>query len=246
MSRDMLRQNNQKRQGMLRISTKKNHLGSWPTTIVFLAAVLLLMAGCSSQPLVETGDAETGSFRDHALTQQDEHLRATVAVLSNEEAKAEFGIDLGSHWIQAIWIEVENHDDMPYWVLMPSLDPNYFAPDEVAYTLRDQIQDQDLYTFMRTLRRLAFRNPIASRSVVSGFVFVSMDLDQKQVDLQLLSANRVEELVFFLPVRGLNADTLFDVEQVRMSDSEILLDEDGLRQALTDLPCCTTSEEASA
>ena len=231
---------------MPRISTKKPRLGSWLPTVVFLAAALLLVAGCGSRPLVEAGVAEAGSFRDHALTQQDEYLRATVAVLSNEEAKAEFGIDLGNRWIQAIWIEVENYDNTPYWVLMPSLDPNYFAPDEVAYTLRDQIKDQDLYTFMGMLRRLAFRNPIAPHSVVSGFVFVSMDLDQKQVDLQLLSAKRAEEFVFYLPVRGLNADTLFDVEQVRVNDSEVLLDEAGLRRALAALPCCTNNEEADA
>ncbi len=242
----MLGRNNQKRQGMPRISTKRTYWGSWPSTNVFIAAALLLMAGCGSRPLVETRVAGPGSFREHAVTQQDAHLRATVAVLSNKEAKAEFGIDLGSRWIQAIWIEVENHDNTPYWVLMPSLDPNYFAPDEVAYTLRDQIEDQDLYAFMGTLRRLAFRNPIAPRSVVSGFVFVSMDLDQKQVDLQLLSAKRAEEFVFFLPVRGLNADTLFDVEQVRANDAEILLDEAGLRQTLAVLPCCTTNEEADA
>ena len=217
-----------------------------PSTLSLVAAVVLLVAGCSSAPPIKTGTPMPGAFREHALTQQHGYLRATVAVLRIEEAQVEFGVDLAKRWLQAIWIKVENHDDMPYWVLMPSLDPNYFAPDEVAYTLRDQIQDQDLYAFMGKMRRLAFRNPIASRSVVSGFVFVSMDLDQKQVDLQLLSANRVEELVFFLPVRGLNADTLFDVEQVRTSDSEILLDEDGLRQALTDLPCCTTNEEASA
>ena len=227
---------------MPRCSPKRAHLGSWPSTIVLPAAALLMMAGCSTQPLVETGDAEVGSFRDHALSKQDEHLRATVAVLSNEEAKAEFDIDLGSRWIQAIWIEVENDHNTPHWVLMPSLDPNDFAPDDVAYTRRDQIKAQDLYAVMRTLRRLAIRNPIAPQSVV----FVSMDLDQKQIDLQLLSAKRAEAFVLFLLVRGLNADALFDVEQVRAKALEILLDDAGLRQTLSALPCCTTNEEADA
>jgi hypothetical protein len=169
-----------------------------------------------------------------------------VAVLSNEEAKTELGLDLGSRWLQAIWIEVENHDDVPYWVLMPSLDPNYFAPDEVAYAMRGARSAQELSQMMRRMRSLAFRNPIAPASVVSGFVFVSMDLDQKQVDLQLLSAKRTEEFVFFLPVRGLKADTLFDVEQVRADQKIVQVDETGLRQALMQLPCCTTNEDASA
>jgi hypothetical protein len=209
-------------------------------------AVVLLVAGCSSRAIIETEPPSHGSFREHVLSQQDENIRVTVAVLSNEEAKVELGLDLASRWLQAIWLEVENRDDVPYWVLMPSLDPNYFAPDEVAYTFRDQAADEDLYIFMRRLRGLAFRNPIASHSVVSGFVFVSLDLDQKQVDLQLLSSKRSEEFTFFLPVRGLQAKTLFEVEQARAEEPRVVIDEGELRRALTDLPCCTTNEAASA
>ena len=206
----------------------------------------LVLSACSSHPAIESEPPPPGAFREHAQTQQDDHMRATVAVLSNEEAKTELDLDLGSHWIQAVWIEVENHDDVPYWVLMPSLDPNYFAPDEVAYTLRQGLDDQEIYQRMRKLRSLAFRNPIAPRSAVSGFVFVSMDLDQKQVDLQLLSAKRAEEFVFFLPVRGLKATTLFEVEHVRASEPAVAVDQAGLREALTRLPCCTTNEDGSA
>jgi hypothetical protein len=209
-------------------------------------AAVFLVAGCSGNAVVEAEPPTRGSFGEHAISQQDQQMRVTVAVLSNEEAKVELGLDLASRWLQAIWVEVENRDDSPYWVLMPSLDPNYFAPDEVAYTLHDQVADEDLYAFMRRLRRLAFRNPIAPRSIVSGFVFVSMDLDQKQVDLQLLSSKRSEEFTFFLPVRGLQAKTLFDVEQVRVKEPTVVIDEHGLRRALTDLPCCTSNEDVSA
>lgn len=215
-----------------------------PIPAIIVAA--LVLAGCSSRPAIESEPPAPGTFREHAQTQQDDHMRTTVAVLSNEEAKTELDLDLGSHWIQAVWIEVENRDDVPYWVLMPSLDPNYFAPDEVAYTLRQGLDDQEIYQRMRKLRRLAFRNPIAPRSAVSGFVFVSMDLDQKQVDLQLLSAKRAEEFVFFLPVRGLKATTLFEVEHVRASEPAVAVDQAGLRAALTRLPCCTTNEDGSA
>ncbi len=242
----MLGQHCEKRHDMSTTPATTRRSAIRPLTLLLLTAVLVLTAGCSSGPSIKTEAPAPGAFHEHALTQRDARLRVTVAVLSNEEAKAELGMDLGRRWLQAIWIEVENHDSVPYWVLMPSLDPNYFAPDEVAYALRDQLVDNDLYAFMRRLRQLAFRNPIAPRSIVSGFVFVSMDLDQKQVDLQLLSTERVEEFVFFLPVRGLNADTLFDVEQVRAGEREITLDEAGLRQALTTLPCCTTNQDASA
>jgi hypothetical protein len=212
----------------------------------FLAAVVLVTAGCASRPAIEAEPSAPGPFREHAKTQQDAHMRVTVAVLSNEEAEAELGVDLASRWLQALWIEIENRDDVPYWVLMPSLDPNYFAPDEVAYALRGTLSDEQLYELMRGMRGHAFRNPVAPRSVVSGFVFVSLDLDQKQIGLQLLSAKRAEEFVFFLPVRGLVADTLFDVERVHTGHTTVTVDEAGLRRALTQLPCCTTNADASA
>jgi uncharacterized protein YceK len=219
-----------------------------PLSVPILAvlAALLLLPGCSSRPVIESDPPTPGAFHEHALTRQDEHMLARVALLSSAEAQAEFGLDLGSRGIQAIWIEVENRDDVPYWVLMPSLDPNYFAPDEVAYIFRQGLEDQELHQLMRELRGIAFRNPIAPRSAVSGFVFVTMDLDQKQIDLQLLSSKRAEEFVFFLPVRGLNATTLFEVEQVRADNPAVVVDQGGLREALTRLPCCTTDEAASA
>jgi len=214
--------------------------------LLIVAAVAIAIAGCASREPHNTELPAPGSFHEHIQTEYDGHMRVSVAVLSNEEAKAEFGLDLASRWIQAIWIEVENWDDTPYWALLPSLDPNYFAPDEVAYVLRNPQSDESLEQSMRRMRSLAFRNPIAPGSVVSGFVFVSMDLDQKQVDLQMLSAKRSEEFTFFLPIRGLKADTLFDVERARSGQETKTLDEADLQRALTQLPCCTTNEEASA
>jgi hypothetical protein len=53
--------------------------------------------------------------------------------LTNDEAQQTFGIDLASNWIQAIWVEVENKDVRPFWLFLPALDPEYYAPDEVAF-----------------------------------------------------------------------------------------------------------------
>ena len=209
MTRDMLGAYCEKRHDISTTSAMTRRSTKRPLILLLPTVVVLLAAGCSSDPLIETDVPGPGSFHEHALTNGDEHLGVTVAVLSNDEAEAKLGLDLSTRWLQAIWIEAENRDDVPYWLLMPSLDPNYFAPDEVAYTLRGTRSDQELYELMRRIRALAFRNPIAPRSVVSGFVFVSMDLDHKQIDLQLLSSKRVEEFAFFLPVRGLVADTLF-------------------------------------
>ena len=137
----MLGQHCEKRHDMSTTPATTRGSAIQPLTLLLLTAVLVLTAGCSSGPSIKTEAPAPGAFHEHALTQRDARLRVTVAVLSDEEAKAELGMDLGRRWLQAIWIEVENHDSVPYWVLMPSLDPNYFATDEVAYALRDQLVD---------------------------------------------------------------------------------------------------------
>ena len=209
--------------------------------------VLLVMAtGCASvSPELLDAPVIHHDFSATARTQEDEHLRVSVAVLSNDEAKQALGVDLASRWVQAVWISVENRDQHSYWLLTPSLDPNYFAPDEVAYALAPTAVDQDIQALMKRLRSAAFRNPVDPGTRVSGFVFVSMDLDAKQVDIQLLSAERLAEFAFFLPVNGVNASTLFDVQQHMLDQAVEPVDEDTLRERLAAYPCCTHNKDGN-
>jgi hypothetical protein len=212
----------------------------------WLAAVVLALSslhGCAQQARFLAPPGSPAGFHAHAQSKADDRMRVSVSVLSNDEARAALSIDLASRWIQAIWIEVENRDEHPYWILVPSLDPDYFAPDEVAYALRHTARDGNTEALMRRLRAAAFRNPVSPGTIESGLVFVSMDLDAKQLDVQLLSSERVEEFAFYLPVRGLNATTLFDVETVYSEERTVELDEKGLREALSAYPCCTMDED---
>jgi hypothetical protein len=69
-------------------------------------------------------------FKQHAQTKTDGVIRVTCAILTNEESQAIFDMDLAHRLIQAVWIEVENNDDRPYWLLSTVVDPHYLAPDE--------------------------------------------------------------------------------------------------------------------
>ncbi|MCB1723148.1 MAG: LssY C-terminal domain-containing protein [Gammaproteobacteria bacterium] len=209
--------------------------------LVVALLVLVLAVGCTTvAPLESAAPFEMHELGGNAQTKSDGDLRVSVSVLDNENASRVLGVDLASRWIQAIWISVENHDSRPYWLLMPSLDPNYFAPDELAYALNVGESDDDTRALMQRLRAATFRNPVAPGTKVSGLVFVSADLDAKQVDVQLLSARRLAEFVFFLPVRGVNAATLFDVQQQMQTLQPEDVDEDTLRRRLASYPCCTT------
>ena len=71
-------------------------------------------------------------FKQHAQTRTDGVIRVTCAILTYEESQAIFDIDLEHRWMQAVWIEVENNDDRPYWLLSTIVDPDYFAPKKVG------------------------------------------------------------------------------------------------------------------
>ena len=56
-----------------------------------------------------------------------------MAVPTAGESARVFGVPLAAHGIQPVWLKIENHDTVPYWLLPLSLDPDYFSPREVAY-----------------------------------------------------------------------------------------------------------------
>jgi hypothetical protein len=153
-----------------------------------LGASLKLFTACVSfQP--ESLDSVLSKTQVETATQDG--VRVSAAVLTPREARRAFGVDLQLRWMQAIWIEVENHDDLPYWVLYPSIDPDYYSADEVAYSFRGWESSRTTQERARYLRQVGLRNPVEPGTTRSGFVFVNLDEDQKEVDVQLLSLEGV-------------------------------------------------------
>ena len=70
---------------------------------------------------------------ERALTKENSGIRVSAAVVGSGEAREIFGIDLFQKNIQAVWLEIENNTDRPLILLPTALDPEYFAPLEVAY-----------------------------------------------------------------------------------------------------------------
>ena len=190
-------------------------------------------------------------FRERAQSKFDDDVRVTATVLSAEESRQIFGVNLAKKGIQPVWIRVENHDTRPYWLMYSGLDPNYFSPIEAAQ-VNHSIFTKSLNTKIEEhFRVLGFRNPIASGASVSGFIYANLDEGTKVVDIRLLRFNtsgfgKTKFFTFFLPVPGIKAD-YYDVDFERLyTSSEIVdLDEKELRIALENLPCCTTDEDGT-
>ena len=185
-------------------------------------------------------------FQERSRSKVDGEVRVTVVVLSDEESRQLFGVDLAIQEMQSVWVRVQNADSSPYWLMSAGLDPDYFSPLESAYvfhtilsgSLNDKMDDQ--------FRVMGFRNPIAPGASVSGFFFVNRDEGIKVVDIDLISYGKTKFFTFFVPVPGIRADYHdVDFEKLYSEEDIVNLDEDDLRSALEKLPCCATNKDGT-
>jgi len=223
----------------LDLKPKRTHILSFSFLLAY-SFFLFILAGCAAYHPVAVNEVP---FKQHSQTQVDGNVRVTAAVLMNQENEQIFGFDLALRWVQAVWVEVENRDNHNYWLLSSALDPDYYSPNEIAYSghrwLSLGVNDKIDARF----KQLGFRNPIPPGSVVSGFFFVNLDQDNKEVDIDLISRVHKKFLTFYFQIPGLRANTMFDVERKHSQQDVVEVDEKGLRKALEDLPCCTTSKD---
>jgi len=213
---------------------------------LFKIAVITILAtyGCTiyqkPRPIFDV------PFQERSQSKIDGEVKVTVAILSAEESRQLFGVNLDGQDIQPVWVRVQNADTIPYWLLSTGLDPDYFSPMESAYafhsilssSLNNKIDDQ--------FRVMAFRNPIVQGTSVSGFIFTNRDEGTKVVDIDLIGHRKTKFFTFNVSVPGIKVDYHeVDFDSLYSEDEIVHLDEKQLRSELEDLPCCATNEEGT-
>jgi len=186
------------------------------------------------------------NFQQRSLSKVNGDVRVTVAVLSAEESRQLFGVNLAGKDIQPVWVRVQNADSVPYWLMSAGLDPDYFSPLEAAYAFHGKIgrsvneQIDDHFTVMN------FRNPIGPGTSVSGFIFANRDEGTKVVDIDLITYGNAKFFTFFVPVPGIEADYhKVDFDKLSLEEKIVHLNENELRKAVENLPCCATNEDGT-
>jgi len=211
----------------------------------FIVIWILSPLGCATA-VFKPGSIHDVRFRERAQSKSDEDVRVTVAVLSAEESKELFGVNLASKGIQPVWVKVENHDDRPYYFVSAGVDPNYFSPLEAAYATHTGYTNSSKKRLEAYFKSMHFRNPVMPNAAVSGFVFTNIDEGEKVVHVDLIGSERAKFFTFYLEVPGLMADYLtVDFESLYAEEDFAELHEDGLRAALEKLPCCTTDQDGA-
>ena len=166
--------------------------------------LVLATAGCGSfnpQPL------ENVAFKERAETKTEGPLRVTAAVLSAEECEQAFDLDLYDDGIQPIWLEIANSSAEDHWFVRVGLDPDYFAPLEVAYINHYSFSGDANEQMDRYLYEHGMGNYIPSGSTRSGFLFTNLDEGTKSFNVDVIGGdNEITTFTFFIQVPGLRID----------------------------------------
>ena len=75
-----------------------------PYLAIVLLSILLGLTACTFRP----GTVDEQTLRANALHHHEEQLTVSATVISDSDAREIFGVGLGSHGIQAVWLEIDN------------------------------------------------------------------------------------------------------------------------------------------
>jgi LssY C-terminus len=208
---------------------------------------LLLLTGACASTFERPAPFDDESLRARAVTRTDDGIRVSAAVPSRDESRSIFGVDLDQRGIQPLWLEIENGSERSVYFLPTGLDPEYFAPLEVAFLYGGPFRDEGKAALAEHLEALSFdsRSPIAPGETVSGFVYANRAAPSMMVQVDLIGREWSDSIGLVVPVPGTEA------AQQRMaalsglyteSDVVEIDDEPALHRALEELPCCAADQ----
>jgi len=211
-----------------------------------LMGFVTFFVGCASS--FNPRPVDEVPFKERAQTQTEDGVTVTAAVLSAEESRAKFSVNLYRKNIQPIWLEIENNDDQPVRFLIIGLDPSYYTPLESSFLSRVAIRKPDHTEMNRYFYEYGMESYIPPGEAHSGFVYTIPDEGTKAFNVDVVGEdNDLRSFTFFIPVPGIRVDHhRIDWENLYSADEIVDYDEIGLRKALEALPCCTTNKKGTA
>jgi len=218
------------------------------TRVVVISLLVVEVFGSTTSAAQDSSSHAPYVARAQSGTQGQ--VRVSAAALSADESAAVYGSPLADKLIQPVWIQVENHDNVPYWLMFAGLDPNFFPASEAAEAMAVRSSPRKLAGLDRRFSELAFRNPVPPGGTVSGFVLTNLQEGVKLLQIDLFADRRSRSFSLLAPVPGLRTDYkesgVFDRDYVAPGGSVINFTSDAeFTAALESLPCCATNENGS-
>ena len=140
----------------------------WILFTFLIGPILIGCATSATSTSFEPTSINEVRFRDRTQSKHDDDVRVMVAVPSAEETKALFSANLTLKEIQPIWVKVENHSDRTFYLISAATDPNYFSPNEAAFSFHGGLSRPEKAKMETYFRSMRFRNPILPQTAVSG------------------------------------------------------------------------------
>ena len=221
------------------------------TAIARVNAIAVVAAGTFGGTIAVAQDSRShAAYVARARSGTQGEVRVSTAALSADESADVYGSPLADKLIQPIWIEVENKEDVPYWLMFAGLDPNFFPASEAAEAMAPRGSARKLEELDRRFSELAFRNPVPPGGTVSGFVLTNLHEGVKLLQIDLFADRRSRSFSFTVLVPGLRTDykksRVFDRGNVAVDPGVVNFTSDTeFRAALEALPCCATSKDGS-
>jgi len=208
-----------------------------------LLAITLTLTGCASKgplPWLETTD-----YRERLQTQTEGGVRVSTSVLSASESQTLYGVPLARKGIQPVWIEVQNHDDTPYWFMSLGLDPYYIPASEAADAFTGNNVDT-YHELTQHFQQLAFQNPVLPGATVSGFILTNLHEGVKMVEVDLVASGHLKTFSFLSEIPGFRAD-YGGKEHLEDTPDDVInyTDDAAFRAALEALPCCVSNKKGT-
>ena len=204
-----------------------------------------LLASCGGRAYVYEA-IESADLSARSQSQTEETVRVAAAVPGREETAAIFGVQLYDKGIQPVWLEVQNNGPEQIRYAPVGTDRFYFSPGEVAYKYRRSFSKDGRAEMNRHFDALAMPRYVDPGETRSGFVLTHVDYGAKGFNVDLFGPDESYSFTFLLRVPGFVPDYAdVDFESMYPADQIAVHNEDDLRQAIKDLPCCSRAENGA-
>ncbi|MGB7453774.1 MAG: LssY C-terminal domain-containing protein [Lysobacterales bacterium] len=208
-----------------------------------LIAILILLTACSVAPY-KPAPLNVDVLRQRAEVQSFEPLTVKAAVPSAEESKVLFGVPLYDNGVQPVWLEITNGGDEDIRFAMVSVDPDYFSPLEVSYTLRKGFSREARAAMDKRFHNSGITRFVEPGETVSGFIFTHLSPGTKSFNVDLFGAKTMQNFAFFIQVPGFVPDHAeVDFKQLYTRNDIRELTTEEFRDSMGELSRFTTNKD---
>jgi len=195
-----------------------------------------MLAACSITPY-KPGPLDVDALRQRAEVETFGPITVKAAVPGARESKALFGVPLYDHGIQPVWLEIANRSDERVRFALVSVDPDYYSPLEVSYTLKKGFSKEARAAMDERFHGSAITRFIQPGETVSGFVFTHLSPGTKSFNVDLFGMTARQNFAFFIQVPGFLPDHAeVDFDQLYTKDEIRDLNTGEFRDVLIDVP----------